>query len=165
MGLSIRHNIEVAHRLYLTEGKCEAIHGHSMWVDLDLLVDQAHTKHGMYVDGEGSALEFGVVKKAFRTYLDTSYDHHLLLNIEDPFAGMMKLAVADVGVDDQYTIPWSAVEYTSLPGLHVVNGDPTTENLARWFAKWAADQFKVSARVIVNETSVNAAYYTAEWEG
>lgn len=79
--LKIRHNMEVAHRLSLTPGKCEQIHGHSMWVvaELEGNVDE----HGLL---EG--LDFGEAKSVFRGYLDRHYDHRLLLNEKDPYSNL-----------------------------------------------------------------------------
>lgn len=140
--IQVRHNIEVAHRLYLTEGKCEAIHGHSMWVELRL---SGHVNS----NGLLSGLEFGHVKKLFREYLDTNYDHRLLLNKADPFAQKLHT----------YSSGDSGVE---LPGLRPFEGDPTTENIAREIARWATKMFSTSAGVMVHETSVNGAYHTEE---
>lgn len=141
----VRHNIEVAHRLYELEGKCEQIHGHSMWVELKL--------HGA-VNSKGvlAGLSFGDVKKRFRSFLDSTFDHRLLLNHNDPWAGM--LAMPDGSQEGG-----SRMVY--LPGLIAFPGDPTTENLAKWIAEWAIDEFQLYADVIVHETSVNAAGYSA----
>jgi len=67
----------MAHRLSLLPGKCEQIHGHSWWVELEIIGP---------VNGEGIIFEFGAVKRVFRSYLDFEYDHHLLLNDSDPIA-------------------------------------------------------------------------------
>lgn len=77
--IAVRHNIEVAHRLHRLEGKCEAIHGHSMWVRMEL--------HGA-IDDRGllCGLDFADIKRAFRGHLDHEYDHQLLLDVEDPIA-------------------------------------------------------------------------------
>lgn len=75
----VRHNIEVAHRLSLLPGKCENIHGHSMWVELE--ITGAPDERGL-----ANGLDFGSVKRAFRGYLDEWYDHRLLLNAEDELA-------------------------------------------------------------------------------
>lgn len=128
--IEVRHNIEVAHRLSLLPGKCEAIHGHSMWVDMELAVD------GVDAAGLAGGLDFGSVKRSFRSHLDSVYDHHLLLNHDDPIA-----------------------DYP-LPGLARVSGDPSTENIARWIGEWAAEQWPsvvIGGLVRVRETSVNAA--------
>lgn len=131
--IRVRHNIEVAHRLSLLPGKCEAIHGHSMWVELELWGE---------VDDRGllAGLDFGEVKRAYRGHLDGHYDHRLLLNDADELAH----------------------RHPGLPGLRLCPGDPTTENIARWVATWAAEYWPQvpRVRVTVHETHVNAA--TAE---
>ena len=135
----LRHNIEVAHRLFELPGKCENIHGHSMWVDVSLH-GGVNSKGILEVDD--GPLEFGAVKKKVRGYLDENYDHKLLLNQADPWAEPL----AD-----------GNEEYKPLPGLAVQQGDPTTENLAMWFSETFANMFKTDCTVKVQETSVNAA--------
>lgn len=147
----LKHNIEVAHRLSLLPGKCENIHGHSMWVELKLRGQIGAA--GILQNNQHQTFEFGEVKKDFRTYLDTTYDHHLLLNENDPWAQPLY---------DQNTEGMRGAEGT-LPGLHVTPGDPTTENLARWIARWAANRFRTEATVTVQETHVNAAEAGAVW--
>lgn len=135
--LKIRHNMEVAHRLSLTPGKCEQIHGHSMWVVAEL--EGAVDTHGMLL-----GMDFGDIKKSFRSALDWEYDHHLLLNEDDPL-------VIQHG-------------YEYLPGLRTCSGDPTTENIARWIGEWCREAFHreglARIRIEVWETQVNS----ATWE-
>jgi 6-pyruvoyltetrahydropterin/6-carboxytetrahydropterin synthase len=71
--------MEVAHRLSLLPGKCQNIHGHSMWVVAEFEGE---------VDAKGILLgmDFGSVKSDFRGYLDHTYDHRLLLNEVDEWA-------------------------------------------------------------------------------
>jgi 6-pyruvoyl-tetrahydropterin synthase len=130
--IAVRHNIEVAHRLSLLPGKCEAILGHSMWVRLELWgpVDR---------NGILAGLDFGALKKDFRGHLDRDYDHRLLLNANDPLAEL------------------------DLPGLRECEGDPTTENIARWVGEWARNTYPTldGYAVTVDETHVNAASWRA----
>lgn len=143
--IRVRHNMEVAHRLYEMPGKCENIHGHSMWAEL--------TIHGLVnTTGVLDGLEFGNVKKRFRGFLDEVFDHHLLLNEKDPWAGK-------VGLPDHQE-PNGYLTAYKLPGLMTFPGDPTTENLARWIAKWANEEFKKSVDVTVQETAVNSAGFS-----
>lgn len=127
--LAVRHNIEVAHRLHALPGKCQQIHGHSMWVHLAL---------GGELDTRGlvNGLDFGDVKARYRDWLDRKYDHRLLLDVEDPL-----------------------VTTVMLPGLVTTVGQPTTENIARWVADWAQGEFPgvSGGRVTVHETHVNEA--------
>jgi 6-pyruvoyl-tetrahydropterin synthase len=150
----VRHNIEVAHRLSLLEGKCEAIHGHSMMVDLQIFGQ---------VDSRGllDGLEFGLVKKRFREHLDTTYDHHLLLNESDPWAQdlfeMVPTEMANPDGGPGYVMQDVPKEMGKLPGLRTTPGDPTTENISRWVARWAAEAFQKTVDVLVQETHVNFA--------
>lgn len=145
--IGVIHNIEVAHRLFETQGKCEAIHGHSMKVELQIYgqVDS----HGLL-----GGIEFGALKKEFRAHLDEEYDHRLLLNTSDPFAQPVQINIEG---------PHKGL-HEGLPGLNVMPGDPTTEHIAKWIMEWAEtldmirNNPKVEAvNVNVDETAVNFA--------
>jgi 6-pyruvoyltetrahydropterin/6-carboxytetrahydropterin synthase len=137
--LKVKHNIEVAHRLSLLPGKCQNIHGHSMLACMALTgqVDQ---------NGILLGLDFYTVKVHYREYLDNFYDHRFLLNKDDPIieAPMTK----------------------RFPGIRVVEGDPTTENIARWIGEWAVEQFGSNGlhhvKIELWETAVNSAEWEAE---
>lgn len=158
----VRHNIEVAHRLFELEGdKCQNIHGHSMWVEMKL--------HG-HINNKGllEGLNFGDVKKAFRAFLDTNYDHHLLLNANDPFAQPLIAPVLKDYVEEvthQRSQGYSAKDLGVLPGLTITQGDPTTENIARWVANWATTIFRLKVDVHVQETHVNGAGHSERPNG
>jgi 6-pyruvoyltetrahydropterin/6-carboxytetrahydropterin synthase len=143
----VKHNIEMAHRLSLLPGKCQQIHGHSWWVTLEIT--------GEVDPRTGILLDFSSVKTAFRGYLDSQYDHRLLMNVEDPILQSKKLESGAFHVENR------------LPGLQIINGDPTTELLAYVIGIWADGTFNVDedglnklGRIIsveVWETSVNCA--------
>jgi 6-pyruvoyltetrahydropterin/6-carboxytetrahydropterin synthase len=137
MSITIRHNVEMAHRLFLTEGKCQNIHGHSWLVALSLQGQVDST-------GKLGGVEFGDAKHIFRHYLNTTYDHRLLLNADDPWA-LVRTAHSDFSKD--------------LPGLQVLDGDPTTENFAQTIGIWASATFKLPVQVQVKETAVNMAQW------
>lgn len=126
--IAVKHNIEVAHRLLLLPGKCENIHGHSMWITLQ--VEGELNKGGVL-----AGIEFGDLKKVFRGYLDSEYDHHLLLNQDDPFAN----GIGFYKRDDEAGIETFCA--TELPGLKKCPNDPTTENIANWVANWMDNYF------------------------
>jgi 6-pyruvoyl-tetrahydropterin synthase len=138
--------MEVAHRLYETKGKCEAIHGHSMLVTLTI-EGEINSKGILFNEGNPDGFEFGAVKKRFREYLDTFYDHHLLLNRTDPFAGPLY----------EGGEAWEDGRSLYLPGLQSVPGDPTTEHLSLWIAQWSSQAFAADVDVDVWETEVNNA--------
>jgi 6-pyruvoyltetrahydropterin/6-carboxytetrahydropterin synthase len=169
--LKVRHNIEVAHRLYeaLPGEKCEQIHGHSMWVTLfiegkvndkgilagpprTMQVGTAFDDSPITIESDGT-LDFGSIKKYFRQLLDETYDHRLLLNASDPFAGpILQYQKVD-------SIPgYREANIESLPGLQALPGDPTTENLAKWIYQDMSERYPVT-KVEVWETSVNGIEY------
>jgi 6-pyruvoyl-tetrahydropterin synthase len=99
----------------------------------------------------GMIMDFGEVKKKFREFLDTNYDHHLLLNPTDPLITFM-------GDNDPH--------YRGLLnnwGVTVTDGrDPTVENFAsiiyEWAKKtWTDDWFKFNVKVY--EAATNCASY------
>jgi 6-pyruvoyltetrahydropterin/6-carboxytetrahydropterin synthase len=130
--LMIRHNMEVAHRLIYPPGKCENIHGHSMWVTISVFGD---------VDGDGlmEGIDFGTFKKAMRDHIDSEYDHRLLLDAHDPWTARFGI----VKMDDQ------------LPGLRVCPGNPTTENIAGWIGEYTLELMDLPVMIKVMETAVN----------
>lgn len=120
--------MEVAHRLSLLPGKCQQIHGHSMMVTLDL--------RGFDINENGIAggIDFGALKKLFRNFIDTNYDHHLHLNQLDEWA------------EDQISCTVLGGQTNlarRLPGLVTHPGDPTVENLAKWIAEAMAEELYV----------------------
>jgi 6-pyruvoyl-tetrahydropterin synthase len=153
MEIFVTHNMEVAHRLFLQPGKCQQIHGHSMEVTLNLRGD-------VNKDGIFEGLDFGYIKKHFRAYLDHMYDHHLLLNKDDPWATRLWHRPSR---DDSPPSPEAAwlAEPSHLPGLVPCDGDPTTENLAKWICSWAYDMFRLECSVTIQETMTNGASFSS----
>lgn len=163
--IAVKHNIEVAHRLYETPGKCENIHGHSMWVTL--YIEGAMDEHNMV-----RGLDFADVKKTFRGYLDEEFDHRIVLNAADPFAG----PIVQVKTPEPHThggtdapecttcrpsgyIIADPLQQQFLPGLQTMNGDPTTEFLAQTIYQEMRTKYAGVRQVDVWETSVNMASY------
>lgn len=149
--LGIKHNIEIAHRLSLTEGKCEAIHGHSMNVELEISASKLDDK------GLMAGLEFGAMKKTFRAYLDNTFDHRLLLNVSDKWAQPVTF-VSEEGE------PLAQLRMTYLPGLQTMIGDPTTENIATNIGLWCWNEWGhvhgySNYTVTVWETATNKAVW------
>ena len=151
--IAVKHNMEMAHRLSQTEGKCQQIHGHSWWVTLEIKGE---------VDANGILLEFGDVKKKFRTFLDEFFDHRLLLNASDPILSVPGNENVPEWIDRRY------------PGAQFMDGDPTTEHVAQAIYHWARETWdlggfereggpKYEFRITVWETSVNCAI-VGDWE-
>jgi 6-pyruvoyl-tetrahydropterin synthase len=136
--ITVVHTAEVAHRLYLTPGKCQRIHGHGLTIKLTLEGEPDST-------GLLAGIDFSSLKAGFRGFIDSYLDHQVLLNEKDPFAGYMQ--------------PKGTSQWLQLPGLRVCAADPTTENLAMWIGQWAQITLAVpkvyNVGVHVDETSVN----------
>jgi 6-pyruvoyl-tetrahydropterin synthase len=115
--IAVRHNIEVAHRISLP-GKCENIHGHSMLVEAKI--------DGLpMVNSIVGGIDFGKLKTRLRDYLDTNFDHHLLLWDAD------SLLIRER----------SLAEYKKIyPGLTITSWDPTVECICRHICRWTASQ-------------------------
>lgn len=136
----VRHNAEIAHRLSQLPGKCQRIHGHSLQIELTLFGEVNDL-------GILQGYDFGSVKKAFREYIDTWFDHHLLMNKDDQLlraAEMHDFQLADI-----------------YPGVQTFEADPTIENIARWIGTWAHTQFQCSCEVRVQETNTNGAHWSS----
>jgi len=149
----VRHNAEIAHRLSNLAGKCQNIHGHSL--DITLYIAGELNENGILED-----LDFGSIKRVFRTYIDDYWDHKLHLNQTDPYARRLRpyptvgnvlsdLGRGPIDISD---------DWRYLPGLMTWKGDPTTENIADWIHTWAKLQWpKLEVDIQVQETNTNGA--------
>jgi 6-pyruvoyl-tetrahydropterin synthase len=150
--ITVAHTAEVAHRLFLTPGKCARIHGHGLRIQLTLIGE---------VDENGllAGIEFGHLKREFRGFIDHYLDHQCLLNKVDPFA-------QPLFADAEGNQPEGLTHH--LPGMRACEADPTTENLAMWIGQWARTTFAVplvfAVAVQVEETPVNAGNWSGPME-
>lgn len=164
MWLKIRHNMEMAHRLSKDTTKCKQIHGHGMQIELAFENLQAG-ENGMCVTRFGETMEFGAMKRKFRDYIDSTYDHRLVLNQEDPWAGPIFMMDKATTVDGVYYEVNKEQNQQFLPGLSLCPGEPTVENLAKWIGLWAATEFKSDVLCSIEETKTNGACVRVMWTG
>jgi 6-pyruvoyl-tetrahydropterin synthase len=142
--LTVTHNMEVAHRLLNLPGKCQNIHGHSMYVTLSICAEV--DENGYALGPDGTVLDFGGLKKVFRKYIDEQWDHHLHLNERDPWAsGLTMRALYEDGMP----------RFDRLPGLIVHEGDPSTENIAWWIKDYMETELQMPVSVRIEETGTN----------
>lgn len=145
--ITVAHSAEVAHRLFLTPGKCQRIHGHGLKIRLTLTGE---------VDENGllAGIDFASLKREFRGFIDHYLDHQCLLNKADPFAQPL-FADSDGMIRDHYV----------LPGMRACEADPTTENIAQWIGEWATTTLAIprvfSIGVKVHETPVNSGSWSS----
>lgn len=154
MRLKIRHNMEIAHRLSRDTTKCKQIHGHGMQVEV-VFMDLEEGQSGMAQTRFGHTIEFGSAKRLFRAHIDNHYDHHLVLNASDPWAGPLYFHGED----------WENNNPSTLPGLTTTPGEPTVENLAKWIATWSALTFRCDVVCRIDETATNGAEVYVRFTG
>jgi 6-pyruvoyl-tetrahydropterin synthase len=162
MRLKIRHNMEIAHRLSLDTGKCQQIHGHGMQVELVLLVSEG--PDGMAMNSVMETLEFADMKRKFRNHIDSTYDHRLVLNQEDPWAQPI-YQITNWPQGEVYMEVELSDQQKFLPGLSLVPGDPTVENLAKWICEWACNTYSCDVICKIDETKTNGAEVEYHWNG
>ncbi len=64
------------HRLLRYEGKCRHLHGHNAKVEIEL--------SSAALDPRGMVVDFNEVKQKLQGWIDTAWDHKLLLHRDDP---------------------------------------------------------------------------------
>jgi 6-pyruvoyltetrahydropterin/6-carboxytetrahydropterin synthase len=118
------------HRLLGHPGKCGRLHGHNGILRITLQAPE--------LDGQGMVVDFDQISVAMRDFLDTRFDHRLLLHKDDPAAAALKAAGE------------------TFVALEV---SPTAENLARLAFEYARSQtFPVSAVELVEQPGSIARY-------
>lgn len=70
------HEICAGHRVVGHEGKCKNLHGHNYQFEFTLESDE--------LDGVGRVVDFSVVKTIFCNWLESNWDHKMLLWEQDP---------------------------------------------------------------------------------
>jgi 6-pyruvoyltetrahydropterin/6-carboxytetrahydropterin synthase len=113
----IRHVFEAAHRLPHLGGACASIHGHSWGV--------AVTVTAPAVAADGTVTEFGALKRAVRSWLDSHLDNGAMLGVADPLLGAFTAdgsktfrfgAGLDASEGEQQAcdLPWPTVEAVAI---------------------------------------------------
>jgi 6-pyruvoyltetrahydropterin/6-carboxytetrahydropterin synthase len=76
--LTITRRIEFdsGHRVLGHEGKCRFIHGHRYALEISITAPE--------LDKIGRVLDFGEIKNIVQGWIDSNFDHNLLLHKEDP---------------------------------------------------------------------------------
>jgi 6-pyruvoyltetrahydropterin/6-carboxytetrahydropterin synthase len=127
------HWINTSHRLVNHPGKCCNIHGHNYKITLVMKAD--------HLNALGMVEDFGDIKSTFGKWLDSNWDHRVLLWEDDPLLQL---------------IPLSALK---VYGAVLVPFNPTAENMAHfllynqpWAKQLYAQRGKKVIAVQVEET-------------
>ena len=99
------------HRLLNYEGKCRNLHGHNGRAVITIESEQ--------LDHRGMVLDFSDIKKVVSTWIDDHLDHRMILHRDDP------------------AVPF--LEDLKEP-LHLIDTNPTAENIARLIYEFTQSQ-------------------------
>jgi 6-pyruvoyltetrahydropterin/6-carboxytetrahydropterin synthase len=124
-------NFCYGHRLLHYDGKCRHLHGHNGRAVLTLEAAE--------LDRLGMVMDFSRIKRVVSTWIDETLDHRMLLHKEDPVLPFLR----------QQGEP-----------VHVLDVNPTAENIARLIYEFAVSQGFPVVEVQLWETESCFASYT-----
>ncbi len=99
------------HRLLNYDGKCKNLHGHNGRAEIAIASQS--------LDSLGMVLDFSEIKRVVTKWVDDTLDHRMILHEDDP-----------------------AVEFMRELGepMHLIDSNPTAENIARLIGEFAVTQ-------------------------
>jgi 6-pyruvoyltetrahydropterin/6-carboxytetrahydropterin synthase len=105
VSISRRITFCAGHRLLHHGGKCENLHGHNYVIEVSV--------SGERTDAIGRLVDFSLLNRLFKDWIDENWDHAMVLSIDDR-EGIE--AIRSVNPHRIYLLPWN----------------PTAENMARY---------------------------------
>ncbi|MCA9265675.1 MAG: 6-carboxytetrahydropterin synthase [Planctomycetales bacterium] len=111
------------HRLLNYDGKCRFLHGHNGRAVITIA--------SATLDDRGMVLDFSDIKRDVSTWIDDNLDHRMILNRNDPAVPML----LEMGEP-----------------LHLIDDNPTAENIARLIYNFASGHDYPVIRVQLWET-------------
>lgn len=119
------------HRLLNYDGKCRHLHGHNGLVEIELKAES--------LDPLGMVMDFVEVKRRVQSWIDEELDHKMLLHRDDPMLPVLK---------------------ERREPVHVLDVNPTAENIAKLIFDHARSAGLPVASVRLWETPSSSAVYT-----
>jgi 6-pyruvoyltetrahydropterin/6-carboxytetrahydropterin synthase len=141
-----------AHRILGHAGKCRHLHGHNGMAEIVLAAPS--------LDELSMVVDFGVVKKELGHWIDSVWDHNILISKHDPLLQAAATA-AVLGTDI----------FQGKSPFIFLDGQPTAENMAKHLHRVATDLMEEEestvtvAYVTVWETEECSASYSPDTEG
>ena len=120
------------HRLLNYDGKCRFLHGHNGRAAISL--------GGEGLDSRGIVIDFSEIKRVISRWIDETLDHRMILHRDDPIVPVLR----DMGEP-----------------MHVIDVNPTAENIARLIYEFAAENGFPVTQVLLWETPHCFATYRA----
>lgn len=119
---------DYGHRVLGHGGKCRHIHGHRGVAQVSVEAPQ--------LDALGFVIDFSNLKTIVGDWIDTFWDHNIILNGNDPLARMY---VENTGEDTEWGFFSGAVFADKTPYVLPAGMNPTAENLAKILAEKAQE--------------------------
>ena len=119
------------HRLLEYDGKCKHLHGHNGRAVITL--------SGERLDALGMVVDFGLLKRVVGGWIDETLDHRMILHRDDPILPALRAAGEP---------------------FHVIDANPTAENIARLIFDYARSHGFPVTEVKLWETENCYASYT-----
>lgn len=121
------------HRLLNYDGKCRFLHGHNGRAVISLAREE--------LDPRGMAVDFADIKRVISSWIDETLDHCMILHRDDPVVPVLR----NLG-----------------ERMHVIDVNPTAENIARLIFEFAAQNGFPVVQVQLWETPRCYATYRAQ---
>lgn len=109
-----RFEFDAGHRVLGHKGKCQHLHGHRYVAEVGIST--------LNLDDLGMVLDFGEVKRIIGEWINTQWDHNMLLHENDPLLTV-------VSESPNYDDPEQVVFGSKSPYI-MAKGNPTAENMA-----------------------------------
>lgn len=140
--VTVEVTFDAAHRLLCYEGKCHSLHGHSYVAIVCIDSEELGPSHSGFV------MDFGVLKKIVKGWIDKNWDHRTLLNRSDPLGALLE----DEGCN-----------------IFLLDFDPTAEHMARYLYRTLCSALHHRkalrvAYVTIKETQTSWATYMPDKE-
>jgi 6-pyruvoyltetrahydropterin/6-carboxytetrahydropterin synthase len=156
---------EAAHRLLDYPGKCRHIHGHSYKATVKVetcpgtaasrATDPRFLGRDTRIDNLGMVADFGLLKKVVGGWIDTHWDHNVILNPDDPL-----LTVRRMGPITMIPDVFLGKEPYIMPAQWP---NPTAENMAMALMRDVGDLLRKEGlslvKVRIRETEACSAAY------
>ena len=121
------------HRLLNYNGKCRHLHGHNGHAVIELASQR--------LDERGMVMDFDEIRERLKSWIDETLDHKMLLHRDDPIAKVLM----DLGEP-----------------CHLLDKNPTAENIARLIYEYAISQRFPVREVRLWETETSCAAYRTD---
>lgn len=119
------HDFSAGHRVVGHEGKCKFLHGHNYRISFRCM--------GKRLDDVGRVVDFSVLKDTLCAWLESNWDHRMLLWRDDPLLAQLR-----------------AID----PTVTSVDFNPTAENIAEHLVRVVGPQQLVGTGVVLVEATV-----------